>query len=154
MATALQNNTFTKDSALSFLESAATPLGVGSATTAVHDTLDLGGDGFWEGYLVIDISAIEVATGDEVYTIHFRLSDTSVFTAIHASGGASGRRSSYAPGSSGRNSRLLPSMREDTGSPSGPITSGSEASSGSGMRSGWPTTPSKRAADEPASPPR
>lgn len=86
MAEVKQNNSFTKDSALQFLDDTNTPataLGAASATTVAHDTLDLGGDGHFEGYLVIDVSAIDVVTGDEVYYVHLELSDTSVFTAVY-----------------------------------------------------------------------
>src|SRR5690606_33947583 len=49
-------------------------------TDTAHDILDLGGDGFWEGYLVIDVAAIEVASGDEIYSIVFQLSNSASFT--------------------------------------------------------------------------
>lgn len=86
MAEVKQNNSYTKDASLQFVDDTNTPetaLGAGSATTVAHDTLDLGGDGHFEGYLVVDVSALDTTTGDEVYYIHLELSDTSVFTAIY-----------------------------------------------------------------------
>lgn len=79
MTEPLQNNTFTKDSALQFLSSASATITQGNTTAAGHDVLDLGGDGFWEGYLVVDVSAIEVATGDEAYDISLQLSSSATF---------------------------------------------------------------------------
>lgn len=40
--------------------------------------LDLG-QAFWEGDIVVDVSAIEVATGDEKYEIEFQLSPDATF---------------------------------------------------------------------------
>ena len=39
------------------------------ATTAAGSTILDIGEGFVEGYIVVDMSACEVATGDEIYTI-------------------------------------------------------------------------------------
>lgn len=79
MAELKQNNTFTKDSALSFLSSASATIAQANTTAAAHDVLDLGGDGYFFGKLVIDVSAIEVATGDEAYDISLQMSNSATF---------------------------------------------------------------------------
>lgn len=49
------------------------------AASADGSILDLGA-GFVEGYIVIDVSAVEVATGDEIYTISLEGSNVAAMT--------------------------------------------------------------------------
>jgi hypothetical protein len=56
-------NSFTYDSAL-----ALKAAGLVAATASGSTIVDLG-DGLVEGYVVIDMTACEVATGDEIYTV-------------------------------------------------------------------------------------
>lgn len=65
---ALYNQSFTKDANL-----ALKAAGLIDAD-ADHTTVDLGGDGFFEGFVVIDVSAIEIASNDELYQIQVQLS--------------------------------------------------------------------------------
>lgn len=74
-----QNNTFTKDAALVFTSSDSTTLAQADTTAVDHDIMDLGGDGFFNGRLVIDVTAIEVATGDEAYDISLQMSNSATF---------------------------------------------------------------------------
>ncbi len=62
MATRHRHN-FTYDDALNLKDA-----GLVAATAAESTVIDLG-DGYVEGYLVIDVTALEVASTDEVYTI-------------------------------------------------------------------------------------
>lgn len=54
---------FTYDDALNLKDA-----GLVAATAAGTEVIDLG-DGFMDGYIVIDVTALEVASTDEVYTI-------------------------------------------------------------------------------------
>jgi hypothetical protein len=65
---------FTYDNAL-LLKSA----GLVAATTTESTILNLG-TGLVDGYLVIDVTAVEVATGDEKYTIHLEGSNVAAMT--------------------------------------------------------------------------
>ena len=65
------NFTFDKD-----LELKTAGLVAASEDTAI---LDLG-DGFIDGDLVIDVSAIEIATGDEIYTLSLEGSNVAAMT--------------------------------------------------------------------------
>lgn len=65
---------FTYDNALS-LKGA----GLVAATTTEATILDLGA-GLVDGYLVLDVSAVEVATGDEKYTVHLEGSNVAAMT--------------------------------------------------------------------------
>jgi len=62
---------FTYDNAL-LLKAA----GLVAATTTESTILDIGA-GLVDGYMVIDVSACEVATGDEKYTIHLEGSNVA-----------------------------------------------------------------------------
>jgi len=62
------NNSFTFDDDLAMKAAGLV------ASTTDHTTIDLGGSGYMQGVVVIDVSAIEVATGDESYQIEFQLS--------------------------------------------------------------------------------
>lgn len=62
---------FTYDNALS-LKAA----GLVASTTTESTIVDLG-EGLVDGFLVLDVSAVEVATGDEKYTIHLEGSNVS-----------------------------------------------------------------------------
>lgn len=53
--------------------------GLVAATTTETTILDLG-DGLLDGYLVLDVSAVEVATGDEKYTVHLEGSSVAAMT--------------------------------------------------------------------------
>lgn len=50
--------------------------GLVASTAAGSDIVDLG-DGFFDGYLVVDVTAVEVASTDEVYTISLEGSNVS-----------------------------------------------------------------------------
>jgi len=69
-----QYQSFTYDNAL-LLKSA----GLVASTATESTILDLG-DGLVEGYLIIDVSAVEVATGDEKYTVHLEGSNVAAMT--------------------------------------------------------------------------
>lgn len=69
-----QYSQFTYDNALS-LKAA----GLVAATTTEATILDLGA-GMVDGYLVLDVSAVEVATGDEKYTVHLEGSNVAAMT--------------------------------------------------------------------------
>ncbi len=68
------NNNYMYDDALSLRDA-----GNLTSTTTETTILDLGA-GFVEGDLVIDVSAIEVATGNEKYTIHLEGSNVAAMT--------------------------------------------------------------------------
>lgn len=65
---------FTYDDALSLKDA-----GLVASTTTESTILDIGG-GLVDGYLVLDVSAIETATGDEKYTIHLEGSNVAAMT--------------------------------------------------------------------------
>lgn len=62
---------FTYDDALSLKDA-----GLVAASAAESIILDLG-SGLVDGFLVLDVSAIEVATGDEKYTVHLEGSNVA-----------------------------------------------------------------------------
>lgn len=53
--------------------------GLVSATTTESTIVDLGG-GLVDGFMVIDVTAVEVASGDEKYTIHLEGSNVAAMT--------------------------------------------------------------------------
>jgi hypothetical protein len=65
---------FTYDNALS-LKAA----GLVASTTTESTILDLG-EGLVDGYVVLDVSAVETATGDEKYTVHLEGSNVAAMT--------------------------------------------------------------------------
>ena len=65
---------FTYDNALS-LKAA----GLVASTTTESTILDLG-EGLVDGYVVLDVSAVETATGNEIYTIHLEGSTVAAMT--------------------------------------------------------------------------
>jgi hypothetical protein len=67
------NNQFTYDDALEVLASASV---VASADSAI---LDLG-DGLVDGLLVIDVTSVEIASGNEIYTISLEGSNVAAMT--------------------------------------------------------------------------
>lgn len=69
----LINNQFTYDDALSMKDAGLL------AASADGDILDLG-DGLVDGFLVVDLSACEVATGDEIYTVSIEGSNVAAMT--------------------------------------------------------------------------
>lgn len=69
-----QYSQFTYDNAMS-LKAA----GLVAATTTESTILDLGA-GLVDAYLVLDVSAVEVATGDEKYTVHIEGSNVAAMT--------------------------------------------------------------------------
>lgn len=68
------NNNYMYDDALSLRDA-----GLLASTTTETTILDLGA-GFVEGDLIIDVSAVEVATGNEKYTIHLEGSNVAAMT--------------------------------------------------------------------------
>ena len=64
---------FTYDDALALRDSADLK------TTADGDIMDIGA-GLFDGFLILDVTAIEVATGDEYYTIALEGSTVSAMT--------------------------------------------------------------------------
>lgn len=64
---------FTADDALNMKEAGL----IASSTDG--DILDLG-DGLVDAFLVIDVSAVEIATGDEIYTISLEGSNVAAMT--------------------------------------------------------------------------
>lgn len=71
--TATMRKGFTQDSTL-VLKTAGL-----LATSTDSSIIDLG-DGLVEGYLVIDLTACEIATGDEIYTISLEGSNTAAMS--------------------------------------------------------------------------
>jgi len=67
------NNQFTYDDALSMWDAANT---VASADGSILDI----GDGLVDGFLVVDVSACEVATTDEYYTLSLEASNVAAMT--------------------------------------------------------------------------
>jgi hypothetical protein len=65
---------FTYDDALVLKDA-----GLVASTTTESTILDLG-SGFVDGFLVVDVSACEVATGDEKYTIHLEGSNVAAMS--------------------------------------------------------------------------
>jgi len=65
---------FTYDNALSLKDA-----GLVAATTTESTILDLGA-GLVDGYLILDVSAVEVASGDEKYTVHLEGSNVAAMT--------------------------------------------------------------------------
>jgi len=65
---------YTYDDALSLKDA-----GLVAATTTETTILDLG-DGLVDGFLVLDVSAVEVASTDEKYTIHLEGSNVAAMT--------------------------------------------------------------------------
>ncbi|WP_020160524.1 hypothetical protein [Methylobacter marinus] len=68
-----RHSNFTFDSALEMKAAGLV------AASADGDILDLGA-GFVEGNLVIDLSACEIATGDEIYTVSLEASNVAAMT--------------------------------------------------------------------------
>jgi hypothetical protein len=65
---------FTYDDALSLKDS-----GLIAATTTESVIVDLGA-GLMDGFLILDVTAVEVATGDEKYTVHLEGSNVAAMT--------------------------------------------------------------------------
>jgi hypothetical protein len=65
---------FTYDDALSLKDA-----GLVATTTTESTIVDLGA-GLVDGYLVLDVSAVETATGNEKYTIHLEGSNVAAMT--------------------------------------------------------------------------
>ena len=51
------------------------------AASADGSILDLG-DGLFDGFLVVDVSAVEIATGDEIYTVSVEGSSVAAMTSL------------------------------------------------------------------------
>lgn len=66
-------NSFTYDSALALKAAGLV------AASADGSILDLG-DGLVEGYVIVDMTACEIATGDEIYTVSLEGSNVSAMT--------------------------------------------------------------------------
>lgn len=67
-------HTFTYDDALNMKDA-----GLVAATAAESTIVDLG-DGFFDGYLVVDVTALEVASTDETYDIHLEGSNVAAMS--------------------------------------------------------------------------
>lgn len=65
---------FTYDDSLSLKDA-----GLVASTTTESTILDIG-DGLVDGFLVLDVSAVEVATGDEKYTVHLEGSNVAAMS--------------------------------------------------------------------------
>lgn len=66
------------DSELELKDAGLVAASAAATVDSVAKVLDLG-QSFWEGKVVIDVTALEVATGDEVYSIEWQLSSSSTF---------------------------------------------------------------------------
>lgn len=73
------NHDYIFDAALELKDSGA----VGSSAAATVDgsakILDMGASGYYEGTVVIDVSAIEIDSDNEIYTIGFEVSSSATF---------------------------------------------------------------------------
>jgi len=66
------------DSALELKDAGAIATSAAAEVDAAAKILDLG-QSFWEGKVVADVTAIEVADGNEVYSIEWQLSSSATF---------------------------------------------------------------------------
>lgn len=66
------------DSLLELKDAGLVAASAAAQVDASDKIVDLG-QSFWEGKVVIDVTAIEVATGDEVYSIEWQLSSSATF---------------------------------------------------------------------------
>lgn len=66
------------DSLLELKDAGLVAVSAAAQVDSVDKILDLG-QSYWEGNVVIDVTALEVASGDEVYSIEWQLSSSSTF---------------------------------------------------------------------------
>ena len=69
---------FTFDANLEFKDAGLIAADAAAQVDAAAKVVDLG-TGYWKGAMVIDVSAIEIASNDERYEIILQLSDSSTF---------------------------------------------------------------------------
>lgn len=74
----MQNVTQTFDAALQLKSAGLVAASAAAQVGGSDKILDLGG-GRVDGRAIIDVSAIEVATGDEIYTVHIQGSNSATF---------------------------------------------------------------------------
>jgi len=66
------------DSELELKDAGLIAASAAAQVDSVDKILDLG-QSFWEGKVVVDVTAIEVATGDEEYDVEWQLSSSATF---------------------------------------------------------------------------
>jgi hypothetical protein len=75
---ARSRRTFTFDANLEFKDAGLIAADAAAQVDSAAKVVDLG-TGFWEGNMVIDVTAIEIASNDERYDIGIQLSDSATF---------------------------------------------------------------------------
>lgn len=66
------------DSLLELKDAGLVAVSAAAQVDSVDKILDLG-QSYWEGNVVVDVTALEVASGDEVYSIEWQLSSSATF---------------------------------------------------------------------------
>jgi len=79
-----QNLQAITDAELIFKDAGLVAASAAAEVSSAAKVIDTGG-GFFEGKMVIDLTAIEVDTGDEIYGIHVQGSNSSTFASGFAS---------------------------------------------------------------------
>lgn len=75
---AQHNHAYVWDANLEFKDAGLVAADAAATVDAAAKVVDLG-SGYWRGALVVDVSAIEIASNDERYDICFELSASSTF---------------------------------------------------------------------------
>jgi hypothetical protein len=78
MTMATNNHKYVFDSALEMKDAGLVASSAAAQVDSADKILNLG-DSYMEGAVVIDVTAIEVATGNELYQIGWQLSDSATF---------------------------------------------------------------------------
>ena len=102
---------FTYDDDLSLKDA-----GLVGSTTTESTILDLG-TGLVDGYIVLDVSAVEVATGDEIYTVHLEGSTVAAMTSgsVSLANIAMGNAPAPADADTGTGRIVIPFRNEQNG---------------------------------------
>ncbi|MGH6631302.1 MAG: hypothetical protein ACREB3_16360, partial [Burkholderiales bacterium] len=82
---ARSRRTYTFDAGLEFKDAGLIAADAAAQVDGSAKVVDLG-TGLWEGDMVIDVSAIEIASGDEKYEIIVQLSSSPTFASVIAQG--------------------------------------------------------------------
>lgn len=76
---AQQNHASIFDSALELKDAYLVAADAAAQVDSANKIVDLGADSYWRGEVVIDVSAVEVASNDERFDVDFQLSASSSF---------------------------------------------------------------------------
>lgn len=76
---ATQNHSYRFDANLEMKDAGLVASSAAAQVDSADKILDLGASSYVEGVVVIDVTAIEVASNDELYDIEFQVSDSATF---------------------------------------------------------------------------